>query len=312
MTKELLLLEPVFQERIWGGDTLKRKFNYKIPSSTTGECWAVSAHKHGESIIRQGRFKGYSLSQLWNKHRYLFGNMPGEEFPILTKILDARSDLSVQVHPNDDYANKHENGSYGKTECWYVIDCKNDAELILGHKAKSSEEMVAMIENSEWDQFLQKIPILPGDFVFVPSGTVHAICEGTMILETQQSSDVTYRLYDYDRKDKDGNLRELHIQKSLEVINVPHKKTPFNPSIIKKKNLTIKTFIETEYFTVQEWLIEGSSELIEDNHPLIVSVLEGAAMIDGTNVNKGDHFIVPYNYGELSIDGHAKLIVSYI
>lgn len=312
MTKELLLFEPVFKERIWGGDALKKHFNYDIPSSHTGECWAISAHPHGESVVRQGRFKGYSLSELWTKHRELFGNIPGDQFPILTKILDAKTNLSVQVHPDDDYANKNEKGAYGKTECWYVIDCKKDAELILGHHANSKEEMISMIENNEWDLFLRKISIHPGDFIFVPSGTVHAICEGTLILETQQSSDVTYRLYDYDRKDTNRQVRELHIEKSMDVINVPYKDTPLHSVILNLENLQIKTFIETEYFSVQEWRLSGVSTIKYPDLPLIVSVLEGKATINETEVNKGDHFIIPSDYGEIFLQGHAKFIVSFI
>lgn len=136
-------------------------------------------------------------------------------------MLDAAQDLSVQVHPNDEYANAHENGELGKTECWYIIDCQKDAEIIYGHHAKSKEELKAMIQLEKWDRLLRRVKVKPGDFFYVPSGTVHAIGKGILILETQQNSDTTYRLYDYDRKDAEGNLRELHLEKSIEVIDVP-------------------------------------------------------------------------------------------
>ena len=143
-----------------------------------------------------------SLGQLWNNHRELFGDIEGL-FPSSTKILDANRDLSVQVHPNDEYARINENGELGKTECWYVIDCKEGAEIIYGHHAKTKDELVEMVEQEEWDKLLQRVKVKPGDFFFVPSGTVHAIGEGILILETQQNSDTTYRLYDYNRRDSE-------------------------------------------------------------------------------------------------------------
>ena len=144
-----------------------------------------------------------------------------EVFPLLTKILDANTNLSVQVHPDDAYADLHENGELGKTECWYIIDCKEDAEIIYGHNAKTKAEFTEMIENGEWSPLLRRVKIKPGDFFYVPSGTIHALGEGTVVLETQQSSDATYRLYDYDRVDQKGQLRELHIDKSIAVTTIP-------------------------------------------------------------------------------------------
>ena len=206
--KEPLFLEPVFQERIWGGTALRDQFNYEIPSDLTGECWAISAHPNGPSIVKNGEFAGRTLIELWKDHPELFGEQSSPVFPLLTKILDANTDLSVQVHPDDAYANEHENGELGKTECWYIIDCAEDAEIIYGHTAMTKEEFVERVENNEWNELLRSVKIKPGDFFYVPSGTIHALGKGTVVLETQQSSDTTYRLYDYDRKDQDGNLRE--------------------------------------------------------------------------------------------------------
>jgi len=204
MHQEPIFLTPVFQERIWGGTKLAERFGYDIPSSQTGECWAVSAHPHGQTVVARGPFQGMTLGQLWEERRDLFGNFPSDRFPLLTKILDANADLSVQVHPDDDYAKTNEGGELGKTECWYIIDCKPGAQLIYGHYAQTKEELRAMMEAGEWDRLLRKVPIHPGDFFYVPSGTIHALCEGTLVLETQQSSDTTYRVYDYDRVDSQG------------------------------------------------------------------------------------------------------------
>lgn len=146
--KNLIFLKPIFHEKIWGGTRLKSNFNYEIPSEKTGECWAISAHKNGDCEVINGSLAGKTLSELWAHHRELFGNIEGDCFPLLTKILDASDDLSVQVHPDDEYGLKHE-GELGKTECWYILDAEEDAELIFGHHAKTKKEFIQLIESNK-------------------------------------------------------------------------------------------------------------------------------------------------------------------
>ena len=201
-----LFLKPYFQEKMWGGKRLKTEFGYEIPSDTTGECWAISAHPHGPAVIENGPYQGLNLAELWQQHREVFGNAKGDVFPLLTKILDARDDLSVQVHPDDAYALKHE-GELGKTECWYVLAADEGAEMIYGHYAQTKAELKQLIEAGDWQHLLRRVPVKAGDFLYVPSGTVHAIGKGIMVLETQQSSDTTYRLYDFDRAAKISGAR---------------------------------------------------------------------------------------------------------
>ena len=179
----ILWVEPVFKEMIWGGNQLKEKYGYAIPSDQTGECWAPSAHPNGDNKIKEGEFKGQTLSKVFDEHRELFGNIKDKQFPLLVKIIDACNDLSVQVHPNDEYADLHEN-SLGKTECWYVLDCKEDTKMVMGHHAKTKEELVKAIENDDYDHLLNKFDIKKGDFFYIPSGTIHAICKGSYILVT--------------------------------------------------------------------------------------------------------------------------------
>ena len=216
---DLIKLTPIFHEKIWGGRQLETVFGYDIPDGPIGECWAISAHPNGDCQIAEGPYAGHTLSWLWAEHRELFGNCEGKEFPLLIKILDAKDDLSIQIHPNDEYAAEHENGSLGKTECWYVLDCEPGATIIVGQRAKDRTEAAQMIKDGRWDDMLNVLPIHKGDFFQIDSGTVHAIKAGTLILETQQSSDVTYRLYDYDRPGTDGKLRPLHIKQSLDCID---------------------------------------------------------------------------------------------
>lgn len=312
---EPLFFEPVLQERIWGGTRLT-SFGYDIPSNKTGECWAFSAHPNGPSIVKNGPFKGLSLADLWKEHRELFGNLPGDTFPLLTKILDANDDLSVQVHPNDEYAKKNENGELGKTECWYIIDCDEEAELIFGHNAQSKEELTRMIDEGDWDNLLRFVNIKKGDFFYVPSGTVHALCKGTLVLETQQNSDTTYRLYDYNRKDAEGNVRELHLEKSKDVITVPFKNEDLEFVTEQIGEATVTHFVTSEYFTVDKYEIHGQASF-EQLYPfLLCSVIDGEGKIvlndEEYVVEKGAHFLLPYNSGEYTLIGDMELIVSHV
>ena len=313
---EPLFLKPLFMYKIWGGTALRDKFNYEIPSENTGECWAISSHQNGDCIITNGVYKGKTLSSLWKDHRELFGNIPGDKFPLLTKILDASDNLSVQVHPNDAYAKVNENGEFGKTECWYIIDCDDDAEMIFGHKAKSKEELESMIANNEWDNLLRRVKIKKGDFFYVPSGTIHALCKGTLVLETQQNSDTTYRLYDYDRIDSNGNKRDLHISKSIDVITVPHIDSNPNYKKLQSTNFDLTTFVSDNFFSVHKLDIFGECEFNNDVPFSLYSIIEGFGKLSHNNkeysLNKGDHFILPNKFGDFKFVGKMEIIWSHI
>ena len=162
---EILFMNPVFKQMIWGGRKLADKWNYDIPGDNTGECWAVSAHPNGDCTVRGGAYDGKKLSALWAEEPELFGNVAGDRFPLLIKIIDAKEDLSIQVHPNDVYAGKNENGSLGKTECWYILDAPEGASLVIGHNARNKEELTDMIRNGRWKEFLREVPVKKGDFI---------------------------------------------------------------------------------------------------------------------------------------------------
>lgn len=307
--KEIIFLESIFHEKIWGGTKLKDQFGYKIPSSQTGECWAVSAHPSGDCSIKNQRYKGKTLSWLWENEKDLFGNPKEDKFPLLTKIIDAKDDLSVQVHPDDEYASKHENGELGKTECWYILDCDEGAELVLGHYAADKAHLRKFIEKGQWETLLKKVPIKPGDFFYIPAGTIHAIGKGTLILETQQSSDLTYRVYDYDRLEN-GKPRQLHVEKTIDVTTAPHVDYPVDREITQLENSTKEHLVSEKYFSVYKLNVFGRQEISEGKKFKIVSVLKGEGTIDGMNIRKGDHFIIPYNYGSFTLDGDLNLIIS--
>lgn len=313
MNQQPIFLTPVFQERIWGGSKLAELFGYDIPNAKTGECWAISAHPNGQSVVKDGPYQGLSLGELWASHQELFQS-DSSVFPLLTKILDASDDLSVQVHPDDRYAGEHENGELGKTECWYIVDAEPGAEIIYGHEAKSKEQLVQWIEAGNWDGLLTKVPVQPGDFFFVPSGTIHALGKGIVVLETQQSSDTTYRVYDYERKDKDGHTRELHLEKAIDVTTIPQSYKKETYDIHTKEGITITSFVSNDFFTVQKWDVDGTASLDASSKYTICSVIEGQGQLTISDhkypLNKGDHFILPVSFGPYALSGSMKLIVS--
>ena len=309
--REIVFLEPVFKEMIWGGNRLKTDFLYDIPGDKTGECWAVSAHKNGDCIVTTGSYAGSTLSQLWQANRAVFGNISGDVFPLLIKIIDAKDDLSIQVHPDDEYAKANENGSLGKTECWYILDCDEDAKIVVGHNANSKQELTDCIHNNKWDELIRVLPIKKGDFFQIDPGTVHAIKAGTLLLETQQNSDVTYRLYDYGRL-QEGKPRQLHIQKSIDVIGCPHMDITAQHKITRLEGAKVDQLISCRYYTVNLVELAGKQTFIQDKPFTIISIVEGEGMIDDTRIKKGDHFILPFEYGEYKMSGNLHFISSHV
>ncbi|WP_251844210.1 mannose-6-phosphate isomerase, class I [Enterococcus durans] len=311
--QEPIFLKPVFQKKIWGGSRLKSVFGFDIPNDKIGEDWAISAHPHGVSVVENGEFKGQKLDDLWKEHKELFGHPTEPVFPLLIKILDAEDELSVQVHPDDAYGMEHE-GELGKTECWYIIDAEPGAEIIYGHHAKTREELAEMIKEGRWDDLLKKVPVKKGDFFYVPSGTIHAIGKGIMILETQQSSDTTYRVYDYDRKDASGQKRELHIQQSIDVTTVPAKTPELQIKEVRKGQSSIVTYLETEFFNVYEWDIKGITSFKKQAPYTLATVIDGAGELIVDNqtylLEKGTSFILPNEINEWTVQGELTIIAS--
>lgn len=325
---DMILLEPVFKQMIWGGNRMRDEYGYDIPGDDTGECWAISAHPQGDCRVASGQYAGMTLSQLWDSHREVFGNASGDRFPLLTKIIDAQHDLSIQVHPDDVYARENENGSLGKMECWYILDCDEDATIIIGHYAKTQQELEEMVHGARWKELIREIPVHKGDFFQINPGCVHAIKGGTLILETQQNSDITYRLYDYDRL-QDGKKRPLHIKQSLDVITVPFEEAGVNSTtsvdeaaadqtsssdLLANANGTRNDWflqlITCEYYSVWKAELDGVATLIQDQPFMLGSVIEGNAILDGCELKKGDHFILPAGMGNVKLEGKATFIFS--
>ncbi len=278
----------------------------------------ISAHPNGPSKIQNGPLKGHTLADAWDSYGELFNKSAdnNEAYPLLVKILDANDDLSVQVHPDDAFAREIEGVPYGKTECWYILDADPGAELILGHHAETKQELEQMMADSEWDKLLRHVKVQPGDFVYVPSGTIHAIGGGIVLLETQQSSDTTYRVYDYNRTDADGNKRELHLKKAAAVTNVPHQIPELNQEEAVSGDLTITKLVVNNYFGVSHWVLNGRVEQLMKSDFLQVSVIAGQAVLTVGDkqfeIEKGMHFILPHGTGKYEFSGEAEFVVSWV
>ena len=289
MKNDVLFLTTEFKYRLWGGTRLEQIYNQKLPYDKTGEAWCISAHPNGPSKIINGTYQGLTLTELYKTNRELFGNITNDEFPLLIKIIDANDDLSVQVHPDDLLAKKYQ--SLGKTECWYILDASEDAYIIFGHKALTKDEFIAYVNAGKWDELLYKVPVKTGDFFYIPAGILHALGKGILVLETQQSSDITYRLYDYDRKDSNGLPRELHLDAGIEATLIPSPNSNTNPHTFKVDQNQITRLIESSFFTVDKWELTEQMTLTNPLFKLITFV-EGSGTINGYPYKKGHSCIV--------------------
>lgn len=307
--RQILHLRPMFAERVWGGERLKNEWGYEINTDKpVGECWGISSSEGMDCEVTIGAYKGKTLSELWRDYPELFGNMGGEKFPLMTKILDAKSDLSLQVHPDTEYAKQHEN-STGKAESWYILDCPENATISVGHKAKDQKELEEIIAQGRWEELINEIPIRKGDFLQIDPGTMHAIKAGTLIIEVQENSDITYRVYDYDRLD-DGKKRKLHIKEALDVLKVPNLFTGEDVHHLEEKEDELQQLFANDRYIV--WKLHVTKPTILDNsHPFLnVSVIGGDGLANGILVKKGSHFIVPSGLPECRLQGDMELILA--
>ncbi len=319
MNYEPIFLEPVFKDYIWGGQKLKNIFKKHVKNEEcTAESWEISTNKNGESIIKNGEYEGKTLTELYDDKDLrldIFGAkcMSLEEFPLLIKFIDANNSLSIQVHPDDEYARKNEN-SNGKTEMWYILDCEPGAQIICGVKPGVSKEMLATCMNtSKITECLNYVDVKKGDAIYIPSGTIHALLGKTLVAEVQQNSNITYRVYDWERVGTDGKPRELHVKKALDVINIDRTLQIKNiNNNIKKDNI-----VKSEYFITNKINVNG--EYTEDGLGesfIAFNVVEGSGSLKIDNniyeLKKGDSFIIPAVTKSYKIQGNLELLQSYI
>ncbi|MBE6828014.1 MAG: class I mannose-6-phosphate isomerase [Ruminococcaceae bacterium] len=314
----ILKLKPVFKDYIWGGNKLKTDFGFDTGLDKTAEGWMLSCHKDGENTVENGGFEGKTLNEVIeicgreilgkNGRRFDF-------FPILIKLIDAKDNLSIQVHPDNDYALRVE-GEYGKTECWYIIDCEENAELIYGFKRElTKDEFVKKIKDNTFLDAVNRVKVHKGDLFFIEAGTLHAIGKGILLCEIQQNSNTTYRVYDYNRKDKDGNTRPLHIEKAAEVTKCEMPKYGTKPSgkEIKTDGGSFRELVSCDLFKAARLALSGEMHFDCGNESFVsLLVLDGEGKIENADetlaFKKGDSFFISAGSGRISLSGNAEII----
>ena len=307
---------------IWGGNRLREEYGKVMDSDKIAESWELSCHKDGKSIVASGELAGKTLAEyIEAKGNSVLGTNCErfEYFPILIKLIDAKDNLSVQVHPSNDYAMRVE-GEYGKTEMWYIVDCEDGAELLYGFKHKiSSEEFAERIANNTLLEVTNNVPVHKGDVFFIEAGTLHAIGKGILIAEIQQNSNTTYRIYDYGRVGADGKPRPLHVEKACEVTElVPPKYPTTAQGAPEAIDGGVKTLLRScEYFNVNKLELDGNVTLKADSKSFnSILVLDGectvAANGESVTAAKGDSIFIDAGTGSYTVSGKGELIITDI
>jgi mannose-6-phosphate isomerase len=314
-----LQFEPILKERIWGGEKLNKELNKPIISNITGESWEISTVEGDVSVISNGALKGISLNEVIdNFPKEVLGTTVfdkfGKQFPLLFKYLDAKTDLSIQVHPNDELAKKRHN-SFGKTEMWYIMQADEGSRIIVGFKNNSNaKEYVSHLENNTLLALLEEVKVKTGDVFFLETGTVHAIGAGLLVAEIQQTSDITYRLYDFDRVDSEGKKRELHVELALDAIN--YNKVETQKKYNKQENVS-NEMVNCPYFTTNYLNIAGEINVSKSATSFTVYMCtEGKFQLEFNRVeyhySKGDTVLIPAAMTDFNLSGKATLLEIYI
>lgn len=313
MDKTPVKMIPAFKDYLWGGRRLIDNYNKNCNMDKAAESWELSTHPDGESVVAEGKYENMKLSEYISANSGCIGDRAEkfDNFPILIKLIDAYDNLSVQVHPDDEYALKIEK-EYGKTEMWYILECDEGATLYYGvNRELTADELKHRIENNTVLEVLNKVHVKKGDVFFIEAGTIHAIGKGIVICEIQQNSNTTYRIYDYNRRDKAGKPRELHIEKALQVTKLSPQ-TAFLPDE-NDKNLLAKC----KYFTVYSYNVNGCEKVKTDCGSFrALTVTDGNITLNLNDnmiaMKKGDTVFVPAQDGVMNFTGLGTVIVSYV
>lgn len=315
--------QPVFQKRIWGGRNLAKLFKKKLPTyETVGESWEISAHPNGLSTVANGSFAGRTIPELLKligRDMILGTSLKCQKFPLLLKLLDANDKLSVQVHPNDNYAYSYENGQSGKSEMWYILNAEPGAEIVYGLKeGVRKHDFLSALESGNIERLLNYVPVQTGDIFYIPAGLIHALGAGLMVAEIQQDSDLTYRVYDYNRTDDSGTPRQLHVEKALEVINFTNR-LPFanTGDSTKFEGAEKNTLCECDRFNVEKISVfREYRQKVDGSRFYIIMVIAGKGSLVYENGQEeillGDAFLIPAGLGDFSILGECEVILAYI
>ncbi len=315
---EVLKLKPAGKNYLWGGTRLREEYGKKLQLTPLAETWECSVHPDGFSVVVNGTYAGWTLADVLKKHPEYMGTnvVPEEGLPILVKLIDAKKDLSVQVHPDDAYAREHEHQN-GKTELWYVLDAKEDASIVYGFEQTVTEEVLReALADGSLDKYLHKIKVNRGDVYYVPAGTVHGIGAGILLVEVQESSNVTYRIYDYDRMDENGKKRELHFDQAVRVMNMhPMSQTKQLPCPISDETgCHWERLCKCEYFETERiCMTTGCVFEVQDTSFQVLLCLSGDGIIEtdgecSVGFVKGECIFIPSGIGMCRLSGKAELL----
>ena len=314
---EMVKLSPFVADNIWGGTRLITEYGIKTDKDPAAEAWVLSCHPAGPSTVLNGKFEGKTSQEVYLADKSICGTK-GEKyefFPLLIKFIDAKRDLSIQVHPDDEYAMRVE-GEFGKTEAWYILDCEPDAELILGfNRNVTVEEFKKAAQSDAMMDICNRVKVKKGDVFFIESGTMHAICKGILLAEVQQNSNTTYRIYDYGRLGKDGKPRELHVDKAADVTKPCPPSIPDSSKreVEKFDNATRSKLTSCDLFTMYELSVNGEYSSVCDEQSFVsLLCLEGSAEIECADekltMKKGESIFIPANKGKFTINGNVKIL----
>ncbi|MCM1044041.1 MAG: class I mannose-6-phosphate isomerase [Candidatus Gastranaerophilales bacterium] len=320
---EPFLLEPAGKDYLWGGERLKTEFGKKLHMRPLAETWECSTHPDGPSIVSGGLHDQKTLTKVLQEHPEYLGTHPrtSRELPILVKLIDAAGNLSVQVHPDDDYAREHENGSLGKTEMWYVLDAKPGTKLVYGFRHDMTRERIReSLQGGTIERHLQKVPVQKDDVFYIEAGTVHAIGAGALIAEIQENSNLTYRLYDYQRVDKNGKPRQLHVEKALDVVRLQGSQEPRQPMRVLRysRGCALELLCRCRYFQVERLLLNVTEEIppvemqTQGNSFQVLLCVDGSGVLSWTRgeiaFRRGDCIFLPADSVPMELCGRAQLL----
>lgn len=304
----VLFFKPIARPAIWGHTLVKDYFGYNEFPEGIGQSWSFSAQKDASTQCVSEPYRGKTLLDLWENNQELFGH-PDEEFPVIISLVGPEDDLSIQVHPNDEYAKKIGFTS-GKNEAWYFIESKGGSRIVYGHNAKDEKDLYNYIDNDKWDELIRYLDVHTDDFVYLPAGLLHALKKGSIVYEIQQATDITYRFYDYHRKDEQENERELHLEQAINCLSYDPEdmKNNISPIETRLQNGTQTVYISNDSFTVTKLEITGENKYICDNYQL-ATVVKGSGSVDGQDIKIGDSFLIPVN-NEVILDGQMIIMMT--
>lgn len=305
----VLFFKPIARPAIWGKTLVRDYFHYDDFPEGIGQSWSFSAQEGASTVCTNREFEGKTLLELWNHHPELF-NSSLERFPVIISLVGPEDDLSIQIHPDDTYAKKIGYAS-GKNEAWYFIESKENANIVYGHNAKDEADMRAYIARDDWNGLIRHLDVHTGDFVYLPAGLLHALRAGSVVYEIQQATDITYRFYDYHRKDAQGKERELHLEQAIACMSYDQEmmKNHIEPKEDIVDHAKITTFISNTSFTVKKVEINGKSVLPVTQY-LLATVVRGNGKVDGTDIQVGDNFLVPANLMSITLEGDMDIMIT--